>query len=226
MLTNGQMRGTVLVARDMTHAYELARELSWQASHDPLTGLANRREFERCLQEAVTDAKTRNQLHALCYLDLDQFKIVNDTCGHAAGDRLLRQVTALLQNQVRKTDILARLGGDEFGLLLYQCSLEEGRAVATQLLDSIAAFRFVWAEKTFTIGVSIGVVAIDAKMVSCAMVLSAADTAMYAAKDGGRNRYMSTKRTIGIWHSGAETCNGCRGSSKLWRKIGSACTLK
>jgi len=187
-LTNGQMRGTVLVARDMTHAYELARELFWQASHDPLTGLANRREFERCLQEAVTDAKSRNQHHALCYLDLDQFKIVNNTCGHAAGDRLLRQVTALLQSRVRKTDILARLGGDEFGLLLSQCSLEEGRTVATQLLDSIAAFRFVWETQTFTIGVSIGVVAIDAKVPSCAVVLSAADTAMYAAKDGGRNR--------------------------------------
>lgn len=187
-LANGQMRGTVLVARDMTHAYELARELSWQASHDPLTGLANRREFERRLQEAVTDAKRSGKYHALCYLDLDQFKIVNDTCGHAAGDLLLRQVTALLQSRVRKTDVLARLGGDEFGLLLYQCSLEEGRGVATQLLDSIAAFRFVWEEKTFTIGVSIGVVAIDAKVASGAVVLSAADTAMYAAKDGGRNR--------------------------------------
>jgi len=102
--------------------------------------------------------------------DLDQFKIVNDTCGHAAGDRLLRQVTALLQSRVRKTDILAHLGGDEFGLLLSQCSLEERRTVATQLLDSIAAFRFVWETQTFTIGVSIGVVAIDAKVLSCAVV--------------------------------------------------------
>lgn len=187
-LTNGQMRGTVLVARDMTHAYQLARELSWQASHDPLTGLVNRREFERCLQEAVTDAKIRNQHHALCYLDLDQFKIVNDTCGHAAGDQLLRQVTALLKSRVRKTDILARLGGDEFGLLLHQCSLEEGRGVASGLLDSIAAFRFVWEEKTFTVGVSIGVVSININSEDCAVVLSAADTAMYAAKDGGRNR--------------------------------------
>ena len=187
-LRNGQMMGVVLVARDVTHTYNLANQLSWQATHDPLTGLVNRRKFEGCLEEALLDSKTIRSKHALCYLDLDQFKIVNDTCGHAAGDELLRQVTALLQSRVRKTDVLARLGGDEFGLLLYHCSLELGRRVADKLLESIQAFRFVWQEKMFTIGASIGLVAIDATAESAVGVLSAADTAMYAAKDGGRNR--------------------------------------
>ncbi|MFW6358064.1 MAG: EAL domain-containing protein [Chroococcales cyanobacterium] len=187
-LHNGQMVGTVLVCRDTTHAHNLALQLAWQASHDSLTGLVNRGEFERRLEEAVIDAKLNEAQHTLCYFDLDQFKIVNDTCGHMAGDELLRQLTSLLQNQVRQSDTLARLGGDEFGLLLYSCSLDKGYSVAHDLLNRIQSFRFVWEDKLFTIGVSIGLVAIDSTVESAASVLSAADTAMYAAKEQGRNR--------------------------------------
>lgn len=174
--------------QEISDRQRIQHQLSWQAAHDPLTGLANRRQFEQSLEEALIEAKAVNYKHILCYLDLDQFKIVNDTCGHAAGDELLRQVTALLQSKIRKSDVLARLGGDEFGVLLYHCSLELGRRVADKLLESIQAFRFVWHEKMFAIGASIGLVAIDATSESGVSVLSRADTAMYAAKDGGRNR--------------------------------------
>ncbi|WP_071591968.1 EAL domain-containing protein [Baaleninema simplex] len=173
----------------MTPARSLARQLSWQASHDPLTGLVNRREFERRLERAIGDGRRSEESHVLCYLDLDRFKIVNDTCGHSAGDELLRQISVLLHSNVRKSDLLARLGGDEFGLLLYQCSLKEARSVVEKLIDRVRAFRFLWHDKTFTIGVSIGLVEIDDRAESRAKVLSAADTAMYAAKEGGRNRF-------------------------------------
>ena len=184
-----------IVVRDITSRKraeqalrESERRLSWQASHDSLTKLVNRREFEQRLQQAVTSAQTSDYQHALCYLDLDQFKIVNDTCGHVAGDELLRQVSALFQTGLRKTDTLARLGGDEFGVLLYQCPLEPALKIANMLRERIHEFRFCWEEKTFSIGVSIGLVVINADTQSLASVLSAADAACYAAKNKGRNR--------------------------------------
>ncbi|MCU0518159.1 MAG: EAL domain-containing protein, partial [Oscillatoria sp. Prado101] len=186
--SDGQIVGAVLVFHDVTQERVLARQLSWQASHDALTGLVNRREFEGCLKRAMLQAQTQNQQHGLCYLDLDRFKIVNDTCGHVAGDELLRQVSALLQAGVRKTDTLARLGGDEFAVLLQQCPLEQARRVANSLRESIQAFRFVWQDKTFTIGASIGLVAINAESRCLTNVLNAADAACYAAKEQGRNR--------------------------------------
>jgi diguanylate cyclase (GGDEF)-like protein/PAS domain S-box-containing protein len=185
---DGEVIGCVLVFRDVTSERSLTRQLSWQASHDTLTGLVNRREFEQRLSQALSSAKQQKRPHTLCYLDLDRFKLVNDTCGHVAGDELLRQVSALLQNQIRNTDVLARLGGDEFGLLLYQCPLEQARRIANALLDSIQKFRFAWQDKTFTIGVSIGLIAITAESPNGASVLSAADAACYAAKNTGRNR--------------------------------------
>lgn len=163
------------------------RRLAWQSSHDLLTGLVNRWEFERRLKVALSSAKTDNQQHSLCYLDLDQFKIVNDTCGHAAGDELLRQVTALLQKQVRATDTLARLGGDEFALLLNRCPLIQSLRIANALRKSLREFRFIWQDQTFTIGVSIGLVAIKADTLDLSGILSAADMACYAAKNAGRN---------------------------------------
>lgn len=190
----GQILGAVLVFRDVTERRNLAHQLSWQASHDPLTGLANRREFERHLEQCAITATTKTLQHTLCFLDLDRFKIVNDTCGHVAGDELLRQVTALLQSRCRKTDILARLGGDEFALLLMQCSLEQGRKVAQEILENFQEFRFIWQEKSFNIGASIGLVTIDAELInltgsiSTDSLLSAADAACYAAKNRGRNR--------------------------------------
>lgn len=180
--------GAVMVFHDVTTARSLARQLSWQASHDALTGLVNRREFENCLTQTLVFARTQNQQHALCYLDLDQFKIVNDTCGHIVGDELLRQVTALFQAQVRSSDTLARLGGDEFGILLNHCSLESALPIAKMLRESIEAFRFVWQDKIFKLGVSIGLVEINENSESVTTLLSAADAACYAAKNNGRNR--------------------------------------
>jgi diguanylate cyclase (GGDEF)-like protein/PAS domain S-box-containing protein len=187
-LANGLAIGTVIVCRDVTYADRLANQLAWQARHDPLTGLSNRRQFEENLKEALVDAEHNSNQHILCYLDLDRFKLVNDTCGHTAGDELLRQVSALLETQIRKTDIIARLGGDEFALLLYNCSLQEGKTVASKLLEIIQGFRFSWEEKIFNIGVSIGLVSVDNSADNFASILSAADTAMYVAKEQGRNR--------------------------------------
>lgn len=170
-------------------------QLTWEATHDALTGLVNRREFEQRLETAVAGIRNQNQQHTLCFLDLDRFKIVNDTCGHAAGDELLRQVSSLLQTHVRHTDILARLGGDEFGLLLYNCPLKQALQVAQALQDSIQAFRFVWEEQTFGIGVSMGMVPLcksfhyaEGLLQNTEKVLSAADAACYQAKNKGRNR--------------------------------------
>lgn len=185
---NGEIIGSILVFHDVTSERCLTRQLSWQATHDALTGLINRQEFEQKLEQALQSAKTQQQEHTLCYLDLDRFKIINDTCGHLAGDELLRQVAALLQANVRMSDLLARLGGDEFGLLLYQCSLEQGMRVARTLRDSIQQFRFVWEDKTFTIGVSIGLAAIDGESQNITHIINAADAACYAAKNRGRNR--------------------------------------
>jgi diguanylate cyclase (GGDEF)-like protein/PAS domain S-box-containing protein len=164
------------------------KRLAWQAKHDPLTGLVNRREFERCLEASINSAKDEARQHSLCYLDLDRFKIVNDTCGHAAGDELLRQVTDLLKAQIRTTDLLARLGGDEFGLLLYNCPSHQALAIANALRQSVEEFRFVWSDKTFTIGVSIGLVMVNAEVSNLASAVNAADAACYVAKNLGRNR--------------------------------------
>ncbi len=167
---------------------EATERLSYQASHDALTGLVNRREFERRLERALAAARDNRQVYALCYLDLDQFKIVNDTCGHVAGDELLRQLTVLLQGKVRDTDTLARLGGDEFGVLLDNCPLQQAEIVADLLRQTVKDFHFVWKEKAFVIGVSIGLVPINQDTGSLDFVLSCADAACYAAKDKGRNR--------------------------------------
>lgn len=180
--------GVVLVFRDVTAIVGMARQMAYQASHDSLTGLFNRRAFEAYLARALSSAKTENTHHALCYLDLDQFKIVNDTCGHVAGDQLLKQLTTLLRSWVRTTDILSRLGGDEFGVILQSCPISEARQVAEDLRRAIKDFRFTWDEKTFEIGVSIGLVPITADCGSLSEMLSAADAACYMAKEQGRNR--------------------------------------
>ncbi|MDZ8089321.1 MAG: EAL domain-containing protein [Nostoc sp. DedQUE12b] len=183
----GQVIGAVMVFHDVTQNRQLSRQLSWQASHDALTGLVNRQEFERRVEQALRLAKLDYQVYALCYLDLDRFKIVNDTCGHLAGDELLRQITALLQEKIRKTDTLARLGGDEFGLLLTQCMPEQALQVANEVRECVQEFRFVWEKQVFSIGVSIGLVGIDAYSESLAEIISTADAACYTAKNRGRN---------------------------------------
>jgi len=185
---DGTIIGCVLVLRDVTTLRNLTQEITWQARHDPLTGLINRAEFEVRLAQALDSALSGHIQHALCYLDLDQFKFVNDTCGHTAGDELLKQLTGHLQERIRISDTLARLGGDEFGVLLEHCSLEDASETAEVLRQVVSKFRFSWQDKVFEIGVSIGVVPITAESGSLVDVLSAADSACYVAKDHGRNR--------------------------------------
>ena len=187
----GHVAGGVLVFHDVSESRELNRRLSYHASHDLLTGLVNRREFESRVERALKSAKAREASYALCYLDIDQFKIVNDTCGHSAGDALLGQVGALLKSKVRWRDTLSRLGGDEFGILLESCSLDEAMRTAETLREGVRNFRFTWEDRVFRLGASIGVVPITADNEDVASILSAADSACQAAKEGGRNRVHS-----------------------------------
>ena len=195
LITYAQTDAFCIVVRDITERKrsetalkESEKRLSWQASHDSLTELANRREFEQSVEQAVVSCTHSSTQHSLFYLDLDQFKVVNDTCGHLAGDALLRQISNLFQARLRKSDVLARLGGDEFGILLYQCPLEQAIRIAELLRAEIQQLRFTWQEKTFAVTASIGVVAIAAHTQSTTDVLSVADAACYAAKNRGRNR--------------------------------------
>jgi diguanylate cyclase (GGDEF)-like protein/PAS domain S-box-containing protein len=182
------IQGAVMVFHDCTPARKLTQELSWQATHDALTGLANRREFEKQLSQLIQQAHAGDHdQHALCFLDLDQFKIVNDTCGHKAGDALLKLVADVLQIRVRSTDTLARLGGDEFGLLLKNCSLEKATQIAELLCEQIQAIQFVWQKSVYRIGVSIGITVVDSHRHNMTSLLSAADSACYAAKAKGGN---------------------------------------
>jgi len=194
---DGAVVGAVIVFGDVTKERRLKRALSYQASHDALTGLINRREFDTRLETAVTAAQRGQCDYVLLYVDLDQFKVVNDTCGHSAGDRLLRDITSLLQTRVRASDTIARLGGDEFGILLERCSLEQAERVADSIRQAIHNYRFLWGANSLSVGASIGVVRIARDTTSSASVLSAADIACYAAKDGGRNRVQIYERDHG-----------------------------
>jgi diguanylate cyclase (GGDEF)-like protein/PAS domain S-box-containing protein len=185
---DGSVLGAVVVIRNITELHEMARQMAYQATHDSLTGLINRHEFETRLSLALESARTENVQHVLLYMDLDQFKVVNDTCGHVAGDELLKQVTERLHLKTRKSDTLARLGGDEFGLLLANCTLDSAMRLAEALRETITDFRFAWEGKYFDISTSIGVVAIKGDSGTLTDVLSAADSACYVAKDLGRNR--------------------------------------
>jgi diguanylate cyclase (GGDEF)-like protein/PAS domain S-box-containing protein len=185
----GNLIGAVMVFHDVSKERRLHRALHYQASHDALTGLINRREFENRLTAAVENARQdARSRHALLYLDLDQFKLVNDTCGHPAGDQLLKQITGVLQSRVRSGDTLARLGGDEFGILLQSCALDQALRIAESLRQAIRDFRFVWQDGVLEVGASIGIVEITSDTPTVANVMSAADVACYSAKDLGRNR--------------------------------------
>ncbi|MFT5532751.1 MAG: diguanylate cyclase (GGDEF)-like protein/PAS domain S-box-containing protein [Burkholderiaceae bacterium] len=181
------MLGVVLVFHDVSQAHVMAEKMKHLAAHDALTGLLNRREFERRLEQSVVSASSEGKEHTVLYLDLDQFKIVNDTCGHVAGDELLRQLTTLLQAKLRLSDTLARLGGDEFGVLLESCATAPALRVAEQLRQTVSDFQFAWLDKSFPIGVSIGLVTFGAG-VTTPDILRMADSACYVAKDKGRNR--------------------------------------
>jgi diguanylate cyclase (GGDEF)-like protein len=175
----------VIVLHDTSELRGLTRQMTYQASHDALTGLVNRREFERRLQEAMESAQAGDLVHALCYLDLDRFKVVNDTCGHTAGDNMLREVASLLKDAVRDSDTVGRIGGDEFALLLVGCPLEKARQIADDVVRSVAAYRFVWKDKIFNAGVSIGLVEIGRDVGAIEDIMNSADSACYVAKKQG-----------------------------------------
>jgi diguanylate cyclase (GGDEF)-like protein/PAS domain S-box-containing protein len=184
----GEVTGGVLVFHDVSESRELNRRLSYQASHDILTGLVNRREFENRLERALKSARAGEGNYAICYLDLDQFKVINDSCGHTAGDALLGQLGALLKSKIRWRDTLARLGGDEFGVLMECASLAEAMELAESLREAVHTFRFSWDDRNFRLGASVGVVQISSESDDVTTVLSAADSACAAAKEAGRNR--------------------------------------
>jgi diguanylate cyclase (GGDEF)-like protein/PAS domain S-box-containing protein len=180
--------GVVLLMHDVSEIRGLARQMSYQASHDALTGLINRREFERRLEDAVGSAHGGGASHVLCYLDLDRFKVVNDSCGHMAGDNLLREVATLIRNQVRDSDSVARVGGDEFGMLLVGCPLKKARQISDDVCAAIRDYRFVWRDRIFNVGVSIGLVEVSHESGSLEDLMGAADSACYVAKQKGRGR--------------------------------------
>lgn len=184
----GEITHFIGIEDDVSHEYQLTEQLNFQATHDVLTGLFNRVEFERQSEKLFASSRDIQAEHALCFMDLDQFKVINDTCGHIAGDELLRQLGQLLQSTVRQSDTLARLGGDEFGVLMEHCSLEQAHRVAESLLESIQQYQFVWEGQYFHVGVSIGLVAITHETSSLIELLKQADSACYMAKDLGRNR--------------------------------------
>jgi diguanylate cyclase (GGDEF)-like protein/PAS domain S-box-containing protein len=185
---NGKVSGGVLVFHDVSAARDITHRRSWEAAHDVLTGLVNRREFDGLVAVAAASARIAGKHHVVGFMDLDQFKVVNDTSGHAAGDDLLKKLAVLLQSRIRASDTLARLGGDEFGLLLDGCSLERAQFIAADLLAAVGDFRFNWDGKVFGIGVSIGLATMTGDSASGAEVLSMADAACYWAKEQGRNR--------------------------------------
>ena len=185
---DGRVVGAVMTFRDVTEQHRLAQQLTYQATHDALTGLVNRQEFERRLGLMLKHAKEQHLRHVLCYLDLDQFKVVNDTSGHSAGDELLRQLSALLKTRMRERDTLARLGGDEFAVLLGECPLDQGVRIANQLRELVQDLRFIWEDRSFGVGVSIGLVPITETTSDLSSLMSAADSACFAAKERGRNR--------------------------------------
>lgn len=196
----GNIIGGVAVFHDFTELRSMSHQLAHQASHDALTGLINRREFEHRTEHTLSLARADGSEHALMFLDLDQFKIVNDTCGHLAGDELLRNISALLHSCVRSNDVLARLGGDEFGVLLESCPQVQAKDIAEKMRSIVHEFRFSWEERSFSVGVSIGLVMVTAESGSLTDLLSAADSACYIAKEHGRNRvhvYLPQDEVIG-----------------------------
>ncbi len=185
---SNSISGTVVVFHDVSELRGLTQKMSYQATHDPLTGLINRREFERRLDEAMDSAHADEAVHIVFYMDLDRFKAVNDTCGHLAGDNMLREVATLIKEQVRDSDFVGRLGGDEFGALLIGCPIEKARQIATDICNAVADYRFVWKDKIFNIGISVGLIEVSHASGTLQDVMSAADSACYMAKQQGRGQ--------------------------------------
>ncbi|MGA2562553.1 MAG: EAL domain-containing protein [Steroidobacteraceae bacterium] len=184
-MDTGESVGAVVLLHDVTEIRGLARQISYQATHDALTGLINRREFEHRLQEALDTAHRGDSTHVLCYLDLDRFKSVNDSSGHVAGDAMLREIAKILRDAVRDSDTVARIGGDEFGMLLVGCPLDKARQIADDVCRSVRDYNFVWKDKIFSVGVSLGLVELARDSGSIEEALAAADSACYVAKRQG-----------------------------------------
>jgi diguanylate cyclase (GGDEF)-like protein/PAS domain S-box-containing protein len=184
----GDIIGAVMIFRDVSKSHRLASRLSWQASHDELTQLINRREFERRLEATINSSRLDASEHCICFMDLDKFKVVNDTCGHIAGDELLRQLSDIFKSCIRDDDMLARLGGDEFAVVLKKCKVGPAVKIAEEIRAAVEDFRFGWGEQSFQLGVSIGLVVIDKNSPDAEEVFKEADSACYAAKEAGRNR--------------------------------------
>jgi len=185
---DGKIIGVVLVFHDVTAQRKMANELSYRATHDTLTGLVNRSEFESRLKKIVSESRGLNLQNALMYIDLDQFKVINDTCGHSAGDALLKEISRIMQSCIRSSDTLARIGGDEFAVILHKCDTEKAMVIAKKICRSIDDFRFVFNEHRFHVGASLGLVMIDKSWTSDTSLMQAADNACYEAKRAGRNR--------------------------------------
>ncbi len=185
---SGDITGMVLVFHDFTELQRISDQLSYQATHDELTGLKNRREFECKLKDVMSNSNSKPQQHVVCYLDLDRFKIVNDTCGHIAGDALLKEVSNLISSQVRHNDLVARLGGDEFGIILIDCPLKQAILVSENIIHTIKKYQCIWEEHVFDIGVSIGLISVSSEDFSLTEIMMNADTACYIAKSNGKNQ--------------------------------------
>ncbi len=201
---DGTVHGMIVVFHDVSQIRAMSQQLLWQASHDALTGLVNRREFERRLAELIESAREQGREHALVFMDLDAFKAVNDSCGHSAGDDLLRQLTAIMQTRMRGSDTLARLGGDEFGALLESCPMDQALRIANATRETVREFRFVWQDKTFSVGVSMGLVPITAESRDVGHLLATADASCYDAKSRGRDRvqvYQPREQDYGTKHA-------------------------
>ncbi|MCC5794139.1 MAG: EAL domain-containing protein [Chromatiales bacterium] len=185
---DGQLAGAVVIMHDVTEIRGLARRMSYQAAHDALTGLINRAEFERRLDQALDQVRESRTSHVVCYMDLDRFKAVNDTCGHMAGDSMLRELAGIIREKVRDSDSVARLGGDEFCMLLIGCPLDKARQIADDVCAAVRDYRFTWQDKIFSVGISIGLVEVGRESGTIKDILSAADSACYIAKQQGRGR--------------------------------------
>ena len=212
---SGKLYGAVTVMNDVTNLRLLARRLRYQASHDSLTSLINRSEFERNVRKAILNAKTKQKNSSLIYIDLDRFKMVNDLYGHAAGDELLIQFSNLVKSKLRGSDILARLGGDEFALLLSDCSLGQAEEKAHEILNSIQEYKFIWEQKSFNVEASIGVAEINQKCFDLSYALSAVDSACYLAKESGRN-------CVRLFREGDENINRRRGQERWLQRFDKA----
>jgi diguanylate cyclase (GGDEF)-like protein/PAS domain S-box-containing protein len=199
--TIGEITNYISFHEDITQEYQMSQKLNYQASHDSLTGLINRREFETYIERLLASKRDKSTQHAICFMDLDQFKIINDTCGHAAGDELLRQISTIIKQNVRVNDSLARIGGDEFSVLMEHCSLENAERVMASMLKVLKEYQFHWEGSYFKVGISIGIVAINESMVNLTALFKEVDAACYMAKESGGNRihiYSSDNEEIAI----------------------------